>query len=408
MNREEFKEEMQKDWSADWDLYMKVLDTSMNSRDWTEQSMIIMEELAELSQEVSKGARGELDRYGLILEMIDVVSCLDMLMAYYEITEEEINKAAMIKTKHIGKKLGVIKEENNMANAKKCDRCGMYFDKIRCETGDFNVISINNTDTGEKKSVDLCPSCRESFMKWSNRQIEKSEPPRCVNDLCDNLKAALTDYHHSAQPIGNVSAEVNYIDGGLNVSIDVIWDERKETSECLNDAARKRVGTKTPEAPVDLIKLKDTVDLMAYEFNIDDEVITVGGTKGHITDICKCSECEKSGFYAITWVEDLTGEEHDITVYEAERGFKTYHRIGIYKFNPLDNEQSAKETEYPSENVMINKLGNFCGTSLSCIGCPLHKDFCWGADILTRRLNARKVLTVDLYRMYRKAFLEKH
>ena len=108
MNREEFKEAMQKDWSADWDLYRKVLDASMKSRDWTEQSMIIMEELAELAQEVSKGARGELDRYGLILEMADVVSCLDMLMAHYEITDEELNKASMVKSKCIGKKLGVI------------------------------------------------------------------------------------------------------------------------------------------------------------------------------------------------------------------------------------------------------------------------------------------------------------
>lgn len=53
-----------------------------------------------------------------------------------------------------------------MANAKKCDRCGKYFDK-RTSIADplndkfnFNYISI-----GENK-IDLCEGCLNSFVDW--------------------------------------------------------------------------------------------------------------------------------------------------------------------------------------------------------------------------------------------------
>lgn len=188
MDRDEFIREMRRDYRLEPGVYEKILDASIKSRDWTEQSMIIMEELAELSHAVSKGARGEPDRYNLILEMADVVSCLDMLRIHYGITYEELESALAVKSVYIGKKLGVI--------------------------------------------------------------------------------------------------------GG----------EGEESSQ-LNKVMAKRWGTKTPEAP--------------------------------------------------------------------------------------------------SEIIMINRLRVFCANRESCIGCPLHNDFCWGKDLLNRRLGLFKVSTADLYRMYR-------
>lgn len=281
MNREEFIRKMKIRQDTNWALYHQTLEAGLKAHDWTEQSLIIMEELAELSQAVSKGARGDLDRYNLIEEMADVIACFDFLQKHYKITDDELEKALTIKTKYQAKKLGLIEE---------------------------------------------------------------------AEDSVQSLNAAMT----------------------------------------------KRWGTETPEAP-------GCVDLMSYEFNIGDIVITTDGGVGEIVDICKCDACKTRGFYELIWVEENEPGQQWITLYDAKNGFKDYHQIGKYIFNKLEKKP---EVEYPSENAMVNSLRVFCGDRMSCICCPLHKEFCWGEDILTRRLAVCKVSTADLYRMYRKAFLE--
>ena len=61
-----------------------------------------------------------------------------------------------------------------MADAKKCDRCGMYYDNYErniCEN-DFDglekasglrLIDQRNRQSGAN---DMCPSCMEKFIKW--------------------------------------------------------------------------------------------------------------------------------------------------------------------------------------------------------------------------------------------------
>lgn len=50
-----------------------------------------------------------------------------------------------------------------MAKALKCDRCGVFYDYIKClrkyQIHDMDVKSLNNT-------IDLCPDCYEIFTKW--------------------------------------------------------------------------------------------------------------------------------------------------------------------------------------------------------------------------------------------------
>lgn len=70
---------------------------------------------------------------------------------------------------------------------------------------------------------------------------------------------------------------------------------------------------------------------IGFDIHIGDFVKTTGGKVGYITDICKCSECEKRGFYEPV-VKYLDNVEDDITYYEAMYGFMGYEQIGIHKF----------------------------------------------------------------------------
>ena len=73
---------------------------------------------------------------------------------------------------------------------------------------------------------------------------------------------------------------------------------------------------------------------MQYEFNIGDEVITAFGECGVITDICKCSECEKRGFYEPKWRSEH-GDTEYITAYQFKLDFRTFYKIGKYHFGNL-------------------------------------------------------------------------
>ena len=71
-----------------------------------------------------------------------------------------------------------------------------------------------------------------------------------------------------------------------------------------------------------------------YKFNIGDEVITIDGHRGKIIDICECERYQDRGFCEPMW-ENETGDEKYITIYDAERGFDNFYKIGKYRFNEL-------------------------------------------------------------------------
>lgn len=79
-----------------------------------------------------------------------------------------------------------------------------------------------------------------------------------------------------------------------------------------------------------------------YKFNIGDEVITIDGIKGTITDICECERCQARGFCEPVWVDDEY-EETFITDVDAKHGFTDYYKIGNYYFNPLRKDLVEKD-----------------------------------------------------------------
>lgn len=75
----------------------------------TEQ-IVCMEECAELSQAISKGLRGKLNRNNLIEEMADILICINILKQIYKISDAELDK--MIDKKQL-RNLGRIKYGEN-------------------------------------------------------------------------------------------------------------------------------------------------------------------------------------------------------------------------------------------------------------------------------------------------------
>ena len=74
---------------------------------------------------------------------------------------------------------------------------------------------------------------------------------------------------------------------------------------------------------------------MKYEFHVGDYVEDVTGRVGYIQSICQCEQCKARGFYE-PFVLYTDGNSDCITVYEYEKGFPGYKRIGQYDFTEKD------------------------------------------------------------------------
>lgn len=76
-----------------------------------ENLIIDMEEMAELSQEISKHIRGKGDHFSLLEEMADVQICLYHLQNLYKISNEELNKAINVKISRCAGRLRELEKE---------------------------------------------------------------------------------------------------------------------------------------------------------------------------------------------------------------------------------------------------------------------------------------------------------
>jgi NTP pyrophosphatase (non-canonical NTP hydrolase) len=63
--------------------------------------IIVMEELAELSQEVSKSLRNKEDINALLEESADVVLCIKYIQEIFGITDDELNRAVSVKVERM-------------------------------------------------------------------------------------------------------------------------------------------------------------------------------------------------------------------------------------------------------------------------------------------------------------------
>lgn len=77
---------------------------------------------------------------------------------------------------------------------------------------------------------------------------------------------------------------------------------------------------------------------MKYEFHVGDYVEDATGRVGYIQTICQCEQCKARGFYE-PFVLYTDGNSDYITVYEYERGFLGYKRIGQYDFTKKDENK---------------------------------------------------------------------
>ena len=70
-----------------------------------ESMIIVMEELAELSQAISKQLRNKGDYYNLIEEMADVIICLQIIKDNYNISKEDLIKSINTKIDRIDNRI---------------------------------------------------------------------------------------------------------------------------------------------------------------------------------------------------------------------------------------------------------------------------------------------------------------
>lgn len=63
-----------------------------------------------------------------------------------------------------------------MGLAKKCDRCGKFYDEYNSAEDDKNINGIMTLNIDKQgryynhKPLDLCPFCKCSFEKWLNKK----------------------------------------------------------------------------------------------------------------------------------------------------------------------------------------------------------------------------------------------
>lgn len=63
-----------------------------------------------------------------------------------------------------------------MALAKKCDRCGKFYDEYNSAEDDKNINGIMTLNIDKQgryykhKPLDLCPFCKCLFEKWLNKK----------------------------------------------------------------------------------------------------------------------------------------------------------------------------------------------------------------------------------------------
>lgn len=108
MNREVFIEKFNKaDSSIDKEWILDVLNRSVDSNlsDGNPRGhrnlIIVMEELAELGQAVSKELRGKGDYYNILEELADVQLCIYYIQEICKINNDELFKAMNVKMKRM-------------------------------------------------------------------------------------------------------------------------------------------------------------------------------------------------------------------------------------------------------------------------------------------------------------------
>lgn len=90
---------------------------------------------------------------------------------------------------------------------------------------------------------------------------------------------------------------------------------------------------------------------MKYDFRVGDYVEDATGRVGYIQSICQCEQCKVRGFYE-PFVLYTDGNSDCITVYEYEKGFPGYKRIGQYDFTKKAEDKDKDKIEPLAEEYI--------------------------------------------------------
>ncbi len=101
---------------------------------------------------------------------------------------------------------------------------------------------------------------------------------------------------------------------------------------------------------------------MKYEFHVGDYVEDVTGRVGYIQSICQCEQCKARGFYE-PFVLYTDGNSDCITVYEYEKGFQGYKRIGQYAFAKKDEGKIEPLCEEYTKSFPLHKTARGVNSS---------------------------------------------
>ena len=72
-----------------------------------------------------------------------------------------------------------------MADAKKCDRCGEYFDPFTSNDSETSIhgrfprnVALYDCHYNRVENWDICPVCADEFVKWINKFKEDKNNDR--------------------------------------------------------------------------------------------------------------------------------------------------------------------------------------------------------------------------------------
>lgn len=97
MNRDRFVEAIERKPQLSETTREMIIEKSLKRCSWQMKCVIVTEELAELSQCVSKYIRGCGDKMNLLEEMADVYICMKYLEKMFDLTPDEIQQAIDVK-----------------------------------------------------------------------------------------------------------------------------------------------------------------------------------------------------------------------------------------------------------------------------------------------------------------------
>lgn len=97
MNRARFIQGMNSDVELSEKERRRIIRASVRRCSWKLKCTIAMEELAELTQQISKQIRGYNNRIGLLEEMADVYICMEHLKLLFNLKDDEVQKAIDVK-----------------------------------------------------------------------------------------------------------------------------------------------------------------------------------------------------------------------------------------------------------------------------------------------------------------------